>query len=136
MESLPVALIFVTDMVTGKPVKGVDVSVYAKEDRKRVRQLGKKTVTNQDGIARIELASTSREDSNQNSTANSNNRPYTFVVFVEDGARLMHIEDVMFTPAASKTHVHDALILDRKLLQPNETLYVKGTSLFSSSMHP
>ena len=106
-------------MATGKPVSDAFISPF-KEISKTlgVRQLGPRVKTNARGVARFTVERTWKSK----------------VVVVEVGSRLTVVRDIRVDWIRSDT-ISDFLYFDRKLLQPNETLYVKGKDIFRPFLH-
>ena len=100
-------------MATGQPVSNAYISFYGETDPDyTVRQLGDRVQTNAEGVVRFVL----------------NRSKHSVVAVVEEDNRLTVVSGVSFYQIDTNT-ISDFLYLDRKLLQPNETLYVKGRDL-------
>eukprot|EP00210_Caulerpa_lentillifera_P001088 g1049.t1 len=102
--------IWVTSMVTGEPIEGANVVLlqYTRRTSGNPRTLGQGT-TDENGIARVPATNT--QDN--------------IIAIVRVGAQVLYIPNV-FIRRATMTAYSDSIVLDRALVRPGETLYVKG----------
>eukprot|EP00210_Caulerpa_lentillifera_P009043 g8630.t1 len=102
--------IWVTSMVTGKPIEGANAFLlqYQRSSLQSPELLGEgRTDTN--GIAKISISESGS----------------SLVVVIRVGSKFLYIPDVHVRNAFRSTY-DDSIILDRVLVHPGETLHVKG----------
>lgn len=114
-EENSLAQAFVSDMTSGQPVSGVNVSFYKGHYPPDLsyEQFGNTVETDLDGMATIVVSSTPKINFGG------------MLVVLQRGDQFLFVDEV-YSHGINRPNKIGKLILDRALLQPKETLHIKG----------